>query len=71
MYDSSAGVVEYLRIDYDVEAGREALRRLQLPDRCLHAPPRAHRRLLRLGARVVARHRAAGGDPRHGGRADR
>jgi predicted phosphodiesterase len=70
VYDSSSGAVEFLRIHYDVEASREALRRLQLPDRCLHAPPRAHRRLLRLGARMVTRHRAPGRDPGPGGRAD-
>ncbi len=37
--DDAAGTVEFLRLDYDVAASREELRRHGLPDRCLHAPP--------------------------------
>jgi predicted phosphodiesterase len=45
VYDSGAGVVHFSSTDYDVEAARAALRRLDLPDRCLHAPPRLRHRL--------------------------
>ncbi|SDN54843.1 metallophosphoesterase [Geodermatophilus sp. DSM 45219] len=37
--DDVAGTVEFLRVDFDVAASREELRRHGLPDRCLHAPP--------------------------------
>ena len=46
-------------IDYDVEASREVLRRLALPDRCLHAPPLLRWRVARL-ARAAARHARRG-----------
>ena len=57
LYDSAARTVDFLRVDYDVEAARKALREHGLPDRCLHAPPRAAdpvRRLVRrLGSRAL------------------
>ena len=55
LYDSTSGRVEFLRADYDVEASREVLRRLGLPDRCLHAPRPLHRQVLGPAARVVTR----------------
>jgi predicted phosphodiesterase len=53
IYDASAGQVEFRVLDYDVEASMEVLRRLGLPDRCLHAPPRLRWRVARL-ARTAA-----------------
>lgn len=53
VYDSSTPSVDFERVDYDVDASRRALRDLRLPDRCLHAPPRAGRRLLRVARRVL------------------
>ena len=50
IYDTAAGRVEFLRVDYDVAASLEVLRGLGLPDRCLHAPPR-----LRVRAASVIR----------------
>ncbi len=55
LYDTSSGRLEFLRADYDVEASREVLRRLGLPDRCLYAPRPLRREVLRLAARVVGR----------------
>ena len=57
LYDSSSGRVEFLRADYDVEASREALRRLGLPDHSLHAPRPLHRQVLGSAARLIARRR--------------
>lgn len=37
--DDTTGAVEFLRVDYDVEASRAGVRRHGLPDRCVHAPP--------------------------------
>ncbi|MGY1745246.1 metallophosphoesterase family protein [Blastococcus sp. SYSU D00695] len=63
LYDSSRAVVEFLSVDYDVEASREVLRRWQLPDRCLHAPPSLSGRVARRAARMLAARRALGGGP--------
>jgi predicted phosphodiesterase len=60
LFDSDAGRVEFLRADYDVETSREALHRLGLPDRCLHAPRPLYRQVLRPAARAVARVRPVG-----------
>ena len=43
--DEEARRVEYVALDYDVEASRRALRVHDLPDRCLHAPVRVRHRL--------------------------
>ena len=53
LYDSGSDSVEFVRLDYDVEASRRALRDLGLPDRCLHAPPRVRDRAVRVARRVV------------------
>jgi predicted phosphodiesterase len=63
LYDTSGGRIQFLRADYDVEASREVLRRLGLPDRCLHAPPRLHRQVIRAAARVMTRHRPVARPP--------
>jgi len=66
VYDTERGTVEFLRVDYDVEAGRRALHQLALPDRCLHAPPRGRDRVLgvaRKVARPVLRRRAGRSSP--------
>ncbi len=47
VYDSTAGQVQFLAIEYDVDAARAPLRALGLPDRCLHARPSLRRQLLR------------------------
>ena len=54
LYDTTAGAVDFLRLDYDVEASRRTLRALDLPERCIHAPPvRLQDRVVRKARRVV------------------
>lgn len=61
--DDTTGGVEFLKVDYDVAASRESVRRHGLPDRCVHAPPplwfppalRAHRLLQRTARRLGPR----------------
>jgi predicted phosphodiesterase len=53
LYDSDTHDVEFLRLDYDVEAGLRALQGLGLPDRCLHAPPRIRDRAVGVTRRFV------------------
>jgi putative phosphoesterase len=59
--DTDARSVKFFRVEYDVEVSREALHRLGLPDRCLHAPPRlrdvARQSTRRAVRRVVGRGR--------------
>jgi putative phosphoesterase len=62
VFDDTTGGVEFLRVDYDVAASREGVRRHGLPDRCVHAPPplwfptalRTHRFLHRTVRRLGA-----------------
>jgi predicted phosphodiesterase len=58
VYDSDSHRVEFIRVDYDVEASRRVLRRLGLPDRCFHAPPRLRGRARRLAIRLLRTRRA-------------
>lgn len=55
VYDDAAGRVEFRHTDYDVAAGLEAVRRLGLPERNLHAPPRVRHRVGGLVARMTGR----------------
>lgn len=60
LYDSGARTVDFVELDYDVEASRRALQDLNLPDRCLHAPPRLRGRLRRVAGRVLQHVRGGG-----------
>lgn len=57
--DTEVRSITFFRVEYDVEVSREALHRLGLPDRCLHAPPRlrdvARRSTRRAVQRVIDR----------------
>jgi predicted phosphodiesterase len=63
LYDNTSGDVEFIRLPYDVESSRRALREWGLPDRCLHAPPRVRRQVLGLARRMTRSIRG----PRAGG----
>jgi predicted phosphodiesterase len=52
VYDSDAGLVEFLSVDYDVAASVQRLTELGLPYRCLHAPPPLRRSVTRLVRRA-------------------
>lgn len=55
LYDSGARSVEFIHLSYDVESSRAILRKLNLPDVCLHAPPSARRQVLGVCREVWAR----------------
>lgn len=66
--DGGTGVVEFLAVDYDVAATRQALRDHGLPDRCMHAPLRLRdtgvmRRVRGVARRVEHLLRSRGTDP--------
>jgi predicted phosphodiesterase len=57
VYDTVDRQVEFLSVDYDVEATATALRQLGLPYRCLHLRPSLSRRVARRTRRAADRHR--------------
>jgi len=55
LYDSSSSYASFFRIDYDVESSLDVLRRLSLPNTCLHSPPLLRRQLVGLTRRLQTR----------------